>query len=291
MPLTAPKHAARLNVPHRSALAAAWAVVIVAGSITMTYNIWHATHAGHMLIGLALFYGIGPVTLAALLSHVVAEYDCGWVMKGIVFGAMIGAMGMSIGATAWVIGPTAGPVLRWLFGAVLDVATLAALRVILDFRTRKQAAATALETAHAEAERATREAGNLVVERDALRARLVSVQAELGSQLETVQAELETVRGELVAALQARTSDRKRARSSGPKRRMSSGPNKTSSSGPKQSVPSDVDTQAEALTILAAEPDISGGELGRRLGKSERYGCMLKNRLAGAVTGPGGVND
>ena len=58
------------------------------------------------------------------------------------------------------------------------------------------------------------------------------------------------------------------------------------SSTPETRVPDDVDTQAAALEILAAEPDISGSELGRRLGKTERYGCMLKNSLAGSVPGP-----
>lgn len=50
--------------------------------------------------------------------------------------------------------------------------------------------------------------------------------------------------------------------------------------------PDDMDTQAEALRILADEPGISGGELGRRLGKSASYGCRLKNKLAASVAGP-----
>lgn len=39
------------------------------------------------------------------------------------------------------------------------------------------------------------------------------------------------------------------------------------------------DTEAQALIILAAEPDISGSALGRRLGKSEGYGRDLKRQL------------
>lgn len=50
-------------------------------------------------------------------------------------------------------------------------------------------------------------------------------------------------------------------------------------------VPEDVDTQAAALEILAAEPDISGAQLGLRLGKTERYGQMLKKNLASASAG------
>jgi hypothetical protein len=49
----------------------------------------------------------------------------------------------------------------------------------------------------------------------------------------------------------------------------------------------DIDTQAEALTILAAEPDISGSELGRRLGFKPSYGRTLKRRLTETVLGGG----
>ena len=48
----------------------------------------------------------------------------------------------------------------------------------------------------------------------------------------------------------------------------------------------DFDTEAQALKILAAEPTISGSELGLRLGKTKRYGCILKNKLAASVPGP-----
>lgn len=53
---------------------------------------------------------------------------------------------------------------------------------------------------------------------------------------------------------------------------------------PERPAGADLDTEAEALRILGAEPKISGGELGRRLGKSESYGCRLKNKLAPAGT-------
>ena len=56
-------------------------------------------------------------------------------------------------------------------------------------------------------------------------------------------------------------------------------------------VPNDVDTQAEALRILADDPDIDGSELGRRLGKTPGYGRTLKRRLAGSVVGPDRVAD
>ena len=89
--------------------------------------------------------------------------------------------------------------------------------------------------------------------------------------------------------VQGRSSgQKKRTRSSGQKR-AGSPPNKTAAGSPLKPAVSEAElgTEAQALSILAADPDISGGELGRRLGKSERYGCMLKNRLAGAAPGGG----
>lgn len=47
----------------------------------------------------------------------------------------------------------------------------------------------------------------------------------------------------------------------------------------------DPDLEAEALALLATEPGISGGELGRRLGVTERHGRRLRMRLGS--TGPG----
>jgi len=44
-------------------------------------------------------------------------------------------------------------------------------------------------------------------------------------------------------------------------------------------MPADVDTQLAALEILAAEPGISGRQLGTRLGMDPSYGCRLKKKL------------
>ena len=49
---------------------------------------------------------------------------------------------------------------------------------------------------------------------------------------------------------------------------------------PVSAIPKDVETQAEALRILADDPDIDGSELGRRLGKTPGYGRTLKRKLS-----------
>jgi Skp family chaperone for outer membrane proteins len=257
-------------------LAAAWAILISMGVTSVTYNVDHAVSRGGLNLVLALLYGTAPVLAAALLSHIVAEHDGGKVMKGLTFAVMIGAMVLSIGATAAVVKPAAGVWMQWLFGAVTDGAALIALRVIFDARSRKAQAAREAEAAHATVQEATARA----------------IQAE--QELATAKAELVGVRGDLEAEVQRLTSALTDAmnkaltkrRGSGSGGGRGSGSKKPAGSGPKTGVPSDVDTQLEALRILGEEPDISGGELGRRLGKSESYGCRLKNRLAGHVAGP-----
>jgi len=273
---TQPRHA---PVSRTSGLWAAWTILIAMGGTSVTYNVWHAVHGGHMPAGLALLYGLAPVAAAILLSHIVAEYDGGWFLQGTAFVIMLAAMSLSAYATAVTVAPVAGPVFAWVFGLTLDAAALVALRVILASRSRKAEAAAAAEAAHAELEAGRASVQQAIASAAALERELATVKTELG-------AELETVRGELETALQALTSARNRARSSGQKRRASSPRNKAAASALKPDVPDDVDTQAEALRILGEEPGISGGELGRRLGKSERYGCMLKNRLTAALPGP-----
>lgn len=273
-----------------SAIKAAWAVLIGAGTITMVYNIWHATHAGHMIIGLALLYGFGPVFVAALLSHIVAEYDCGRFLKGIAFATMLGAMAMSIGATAWVLGPTAGPVLRWVFGAVLDTAALVSLRVILDSRKRHNAYTAELEAARAAAEESAgreRELQAQLAAKPTERLRLeyrrtdedtaaIEAGRRAAGQVAELNAELEAVRGKLAKAVQNRSKPR---RGTGTKTGTSTGTGRPGTSR-RDPGTDDLDTEARALAEIGADPTISGAELARRIGVTESYGRRLRRELA-----------
>ena len=129
---------------------AAWGVLAAMGGTTLTFNVWHATHAGHMMLPLALLYGFAPVLAAMGLSHIVAAHQGGAFMKAAAFAVMAGAMALSMGATAAVVRPTGGPLLCWLFGIVIDAAALVALQVILSPESR--AAARAARTlAHEDA--------------------------------------------------------------------------------------------------------------------------------------------
>ncbi len=55
---------------------------------------------------------------------------------------------------------------------------------------------------------------------------------------------------------------------------------RSAKAAPVSAVPRDVETQAEALRILADNPDIDGSELGRQLGKTPGYGRTLKRKLS-----------
>jgi hypothetical protein len=111
-------------------LRAAWAVLAGMGLTSVIFNVYHATHAGHMNPALAVLYGVVPILVAMGLSHIGASYGGGKVLTVLTFGIMGGAMTLSIGATAWVVAPAAGH-LKLLFGAVLDSAALVAQYVIL----------------------------------------------------------------------------------------------------------------------------------------------------------------
>lgn len=269
----------RTSAPRTPGLAAAWAVLIGTGLTSVTYNVVHAVQGAHLEVVLALLLAWAPAFVAACLSHLAAVLDAPWPVKTAVIAVTLAGMVLSASATASVVAPAEPGWRGWLFGITLDAAALLALWAILTGRRRKNEAATEVETAREAVAQARSEA-------QAATQKATETEADLA----TAKTELETVRASLEAEVQALTSALNRARNnrrgSGRKRARSSAPN-TRTASPQNTQPSeDIDTQAEALSILLAEPDISGGELGRRLGKSERYGCMLKNRLAASMAGP-----
>jgi hypothetical protein len=97
------------------------------------------------------------------------------------------------------------------------------------------------------------------------------------------------------AEAQAATFARKAPANSGaktPRKRPARNPagssRKTPATATETEVPDDFDAQAEALRILAAEPRISGAKLAERVGRSERWGQLLKSNLAKAA--PQGID-
>lgn len=129
---------------------AAWLVLAGMGGTSLCFNIFHAAHAaaaaapaagaaGHAAPGsasglalwLAVLYGVAPVGAAMGLSHIAGARAGGWLMRLVTLGVMLGAMGLSVGATATVVAPVAPGLLRYVFPFVMDAAALVALQVIL----------------------------------------------------------------------------------------------------------------------------------------------------------------
>lgn len=274
---------------------AAWAVLVGMGGTSVTYNVYHAVHHSGMNPFLALLYGLAPVAAAALLSHIVAELDGGWFMKSVAFLVMLGAMTLSIGATASVVKPAAGSWMQYLFGAVLDAAALVALQRILSGRKCRDAEASALEVA----EQAVRDALGTAAQAEQERARLAAEMAEGRAALE---AELARIGTELTAAnataeaLRERVSSaRKRRRTSARKPATTSARNQRAGTAPEpapasagSSAPEDVlDVDAEATLLALIEEGKSptdarilaliaaghsASEAGVMAGKSDSYG-------------------
>lgn len=113
---------------------AAWAVLLGCGSTSLAFNIAHALGGdggGHLAVALAVLYGTAPVGAGMGLSHMAAGFEGGWFLRVMTFAVMLGAMALSVGATAAVVAPVAPGWLRWLFPMVLDAAALVALQVII----------------------------------------------------------------------------------------------------------------------------------------------------------------
>ena len=169
------------------------------------------------------------------------------------------------------------------FVTALPLIAVALIAVLIHLRhtDRDEADATA-ERARAEAEQAQ----HAVAEASELAAVRAELEAALGA-LAPLQADLATARNELARlAAKADASERKLAaqrKRNSPSRRRATPARNGSENSRATEVPDDVDARAEALAILAAEPAISGADLGLRVGKSKRWGQLFKNGLATAA--------
>lgn len=285
---------------------AAWAVLIGMGGTSVTYNVYHAVHHSHMNPFLALLYGLAPVAAAALLSHIVAELDGGWFMKTVTFLVMLGAMALSIGATASVVRPAAGSWMQYLFGAVLDAAALVALQRILSGHRRKAEEVSALAVAEqavreaaGKAERATAERARIEAEaaeeRAALKAELARVNIDLTAANATVDA-LRSARvpgrkrSRTTARKPAGTSARNRPGTTAPEPALTTGPELAAvpagSTGPESEL--DIDQEARLLILDYVAKGHSASEAGRLAGKTDGYGRQVVRLDRAAKKEPAG---
>lgn len=260
-----------------------WFVLVLTGCASAFLQMWHATHSGSTAAVVDAVVGLVPAATAIGLSHAVVSHKAAAWLRVITVAVMLAFMAAAASASSAVVQPVEMRDFNWVFSLALDAAELACVWMLLGSSERKAAEAAAV----------------LLAEKVAGEARTAAEDAARA--VAWHEAELARVNGELTAANTAleverarRVSPPKRRRSSAPKRVPASPPNSGTGSPPntdavsppETNVPEDLDTQAEALKILAAEPDISGSKLGLRLGKTERYGQILKSKLAPSVPGP-----
>jgi len=251
----------------------AWAVFVSMAGTTMSFQVYHSVELGRMPWPLAVLYGVVPLCISMLLIEVVSGWEAApkWTPAA-AYLIIAGAMFLSAAATGAVVLRAAPPHSSLLFGVLLDGAAILAARFLMTAAKRGvKAEAAALESA-ARAERDARLGAE--AERDAMReerdaARLAS--ADAAAREATLAEEVERLKADAAAPQQTR-------------RRADAAPPPVSPAASPGA--DDIDAQAEALTILAAEPGISGSELGRRLGFKPSYGRTLKRKLT--VTAPGG---
>jgi hypothetical protein len=170
----------------------------------------------------------------------------------------------------------------WLavFVKDLPVVVLALIAVLIHMRRldREDAAEAA------EADSAAGEVSALRAELRGLREARAAAEAERDDarrETAAASAKIETLTRKLAAAAPRKRTPQKAART------PAAAPRSKPAGDPATEVPNDVDAQAEALSILAAEPGISGAKLAERVGMSERWGQTFKKNLTASPAGPG----
>jgi hypothetical protein len=227
--------------------------------------------------GYALYAGI--VAVAGYRSRSFALWSAG----GIFALSLIGQAAYHLMAAAHLTSPP-----QWVvvFVAALPVIVLALAVVLIHLRHVDRAESVKAERAQREAEQRAAEEAAAADERSVLRAQLEDAQTAQEA-AETRASEAERARDDAAQKADAlaqklAAANARNARSRGARKRAAA-PRSERADTRATEVPDDVDARAEALSILAAEPRISGAQLGPRVGMSKRWGQEFKRDLAGAA--------
>jgi hypothetical protein len=175
-----------------------------------------------------------------------------------------------------VVGQSAAPVMAAsavkVFANALPVIVLALVAILIHLRRLDRE-----ESADADERTAVQ------AETDALRAQLAAAQTSLETaQSDRAAAQDQAAQTTAKCEVMARKLAARSARSKSTEKRATP-PRSDRAEAAATEVPDDVDARAEALSILAAEPDISGAQLGLRVNMSKRWGQTFKNELAAAA--------
>ena len=295
MPIS-PAHAKRVS--RRDHL---WVPVLVAGFAF--YDVWGAwTELGNKS-GFA--HGTGW-TLTVIVELYWGYAGFAWLAgapglrsRRFAMFSAFGVFGLSLvgqGASYLAVGRTP-PVPVVVFVRLLPVTVLALLVVLVHLRHLDRAEVEAAEEEAARVATDTERATMAADERADLRAELEAVRDEMSAAMEASRAELEAAetarddaqREAADATAKADRLTRKLATGSGSGRGRNGRTRPPANAGRKGAntqVPKDVDARAEALALLSEDPAISGAKLGAAVGKSERWGQLLKSELATVPADP-----
>jgi Skp family chaperone for outer membrane proteins len=274
------------------AKAAGWTVFLSMAATSATFQVYHSVVSGRMPWELAALYGVVPLLISVCLLEVITHWPTApfwapWAAYAIMGGAML----LSAIATGSVVFRAAPPHMSAVFGVLMDGAALLTVHYLINGpREAAEAAARAAAEDAAVARAEADERAALRAELNALRETLETARAGHDERLGAVAAELETARAALVDAREkaedfAAKLEALRTRNSRAKNRTASQRNKDANSR-QSAVPDDIDARAEALAILAGDPDISGAKLGERVGRTARWGQLLKSELATSPRDP-----
>ncbi|MGH3188199.1 MAG: hypothetical protein ACRDOL_13195 [Streptosporangiaceae bacterium] len=110
-----------------------YAGIIAAAGGSFTFNIWHASHRGHLQIAMAFIFGFLPPFLATILAHLAAATRVGKWGRAWVFTVTAGAMFVSAYATSQVVAPVSGLGVGVVFSLVADAASMTCLVFLLRY--------------------------------------------------------------------------------------------------------------------------------------------------------------
>lgn len=244
----------------------AWLVFISMAGTTMSFQVYHSIEHGHMPPPLAVLYGVVPLFISMLLIEVVSGWEDApkWI-RWAAYLIISVAMYLSAAATGAVVLRAAPPHSSLLFGLLLDGAAILAARFLMTAVKRAASAELAAARSALAGERSARLEAE--AERDTARAEAADAAAREAA---------------LAEQAERHKSDTLKPK---PARHKSGTAARRSAAKDPEAQAAEIVTHAEAELILAAEPNISGSDLGRRLGTTPGYGRTLKRRLTSVTQG------
>lgn len=315
--------ASKVDQPH--GLTLWWTILILGCAISVVLNLWHAltlntAGKGHAVLG--VIFAIVPVLFAALLSHGLVSPGADRWFKAAILALFGVSMITSVSSQAAVMAPYGGGYGgEWSIPIVLDASAILALYFITSrAAAAREAAVQAATDAELAAAKAELRPAVVAEVRAELRAELTTAKAELEAEVaRNRQAELAAAKAEAgaelraelekdfetrwaaaeaefrtrsaadtaVAVQRAEVAAEARVRSEFAEHGKQQGGRKAPPVAVKKSGEVPLSTKDRARILLAETPEMSGADLGKALGKTDRYGRELLKEIAkGDSDGP-----